>query len=83
MKTITLGLIFKKQPIKVSFIYFLRYTKVPRQPVISSCGTTTKKISEFLDNHLQSLMKQRETYEKQDILQQNLKLQEKSQKELF
>ena len=31
--------------------------KVPRQPVISNCGTPTEKVSEFLDHHLQPIMK--------------------------
>ena len=37
-------------------------SKVPGCPVISNCGMPTEKISEFLDHHLQPLMKQGETY---------------------
>ena len=44
----------------------LRYTKglckVPGRPVISNCGTPTEKVSEFLDYHLQPIMKQGESY---------------------
>ena len=36
--------------------------KVPRWPVISICGTTISKVSEFLDHHLQPIMKQGESY---------------------
>ena len=38
------------------------YTKVPGRPVISSCGTPTEKVSEFLEHHLQPIMKQGESY---------------------
>ena len=37
-------------------------SKVPGRPVISNCGMPTEKISEFLDHHLQPLMKQGESY---------------------
>ena len=36
--------------------------KVPGRPVISDCGTPTEKVSEFLDHHLQPIMKQGESY---------------------
>ena len=36
--------------------------KVPGRPVISNCGTPTEKVSEFLDHHLQPIMKQGESY---------------------
>ena len=36
-------------------------SKVPRRPGISNCGIPTEKISEFLDHHLQPLMKQGES----------------------
>ena len=37
-------------------------SKVPGLPVISNCGILTEIISEFLDHHLQPLMKQGEYY---------------------
>ena len=37
-------------------------SKVPGRPVISNCGMPTEKISEYLDHHLQPLMKQGESY---------------------
>ena len=36
--------------------------KVSGRPVISSCGTPTEKVSEFLDHYLQPIMKQGELY---------------------
>ena len=36
--------------------------KVPGRPVTSNCGTPTEKVSEFLDHHLQPIMKQGESY---------------------
>ena len=33
-------------------------SNVPGHPFISNCGTPTEKVSEFLDHHLQPLMKQ-------------------------
>ena len=36
--------------------------KVPGQPVIFNCGTPIEKVSEFLDHHLQPIMKQGEPY---------------------
>ena len=58
--------------------------KVPGRPVISSCGTPTEKVSEFLDYHLQPIMKQGDSYLRDtgDFLAK-LKLQKKSPKELF
>ena len=38
--------------------------KVAGRPVISNCGTLTEKASEFFDHHLQSIMKQDESYRK-------------------
>ena len=32
-------------------------SKVPRRPLISNCGMPKEKLSEFLDHHLQSLLK--------------------------
>ena len=37
-------------------------SKVPGRPVISNCGMHTEKNLEFLDHHLQPLMKQGESY---------------------
>ena len=37
-------------------------SKVPGRPVTSNCGMSTEKISKFLDHHLQSLIKQGESY---------------------
>ena len=34
-----------------------RLCNVPEHPVISNCGTSTEKMSEFLDHHLQPVMK--------------------------
>ena len=34
-----------------------RLNDVPGRPVISNCGTLTEKLSEFLDHHLQPVMK--------------------------
>ena len=48
-----------------NFTYYLRpisLSKIPGCPVISNCGMPTEKISEFLDHHLQPLMKQGESY---------------------
>ena len=36
--------------------------KVPRQPAISNCGTPTEKVLEFLNHHLQPIIKQGESY---------------------
>ena len=35
------------------------------RPVISNCETPTEKVSEFLDHHLQPIMKQKESYIKE------------------
>ena len=35
---------------------------VPGRPVISNCGTPTEKASEFLDHHLQPIMKSGTSY---------------------
>ena len=44
------------------YIYYLPkihkwLSNVPGRPVISNCGTPTEKVSEFLDNHLQTIMR--------------------------
>ena len=38
--------------------------KVPGRMVISNCRTPNEKVSEFLDHHLQPLMKQGESYKR-------------------
>ena len=48
-------------------MYFLpkihkRLDNVPSRPVISNCGTPTEKASEFLDHHLQPIMKSGVSY---------------------
>ena len=48
-------------------MYFLpkihkRLDNVPGRPVISNCGTPIEKASEFLDHHLQPIMKSRGSY---------------------
>ena len=48
-------------------LYFLpkihkRLSNVPGRPVISNCGTPTEKVSEFLDNHLQPIMRKGLSY---------------------
>ena len=37
---------------------------VPGRPVISNCGTPTEKVTEFLDHHLQPVMKEGRSYVK-------------------
>ena len=37
-------------------------SNVPGRPMISNCGMPTEKVSEFLDNHLQSIMKKDLSY---------------------
>ena len=39
-----------------------RLDNVPGRPVISNCGTPTEKASEFLDHHLQPIMKSGVSY---------------------
>ena len=48
-----------------------RLFDVPGRPVISNCGTPTEKVSEFLDHHLQLVMKGGRSYVKdaQDFLE--------------
>ena len=36
----------------------------PEHPVILNCGTTTEKVSEFFDHHLQPVMKSGKSYVK-------------------
>ena len=45
----------------------------PGRPVISNCGTTTEKVSEFLDPHVQPVMKSGKSYVKDtgDFLENN------------
>ena len=48
-------------------LYFLlkihkRLSDVPVRPVISNCGTLTKKFSEYLDSELKSVMQERWSY---------------------
>ena len=54
---------FKKST-NVGKLYLLpkinnRLGNVPGHPVISNCGTPTEKVSEYLDRHLQPVMKER------------------------
>ena len=39
-----------------------RLSNVPDRPVISNCGTTTEKVSEFLDFQLKSVMQSSKSY---------------------
>ena len=39
-----------------------RLNDVPGCPVISNCGTPTENLSEFLDHHLQPIIKARKSY---------------------
>ena len=39
-----------------------RLSNVPGRPVISNCGTSIEKASEFLDHHLKPIMKARKSY---------------------
>ena len=41
-----------------------RLSNVPERPVISNCETPSEKFSEFLDHHLQPVMKGRKSYKK-------------------
>ena len=41
-----------------------RLFDVPGRPVIANCGTPTEKVSEFLDHHLQPVMKSGKSYVK-------------------
>ena len=41
-----------------------RFFDVPGHPVISNCGTPTEQVSEFLDHHLQPVMKSGKSYVK-------------------
>ena len=41
-----------------------RLYNVPGRSVISNCGTPTEKVSEFLDHHLQPVMKREKSYVK-------------------
>ena len=57
-------------------MYFLpkihkRLNNVPERPVISNCRTPTEKLSEFLDHHLQPVMKTGKFYikDKDDFLE--------------
>ena len=50
-----------------------RLYNVPGRPIISNCGTPTEKVSEFLDHHLQPVMKSGKSYVKDtgDFLEKN------------
>ena len=50
-----------------------RLYNVPGHSVISNCGTPTEKVSEFLDHHLQPVMKSGKSYVKDtgDFLEKN------------
>lgn len=41
-----------------------RLFHVPSHTVTSNCGTLTEKASEFLDHHLETIMKPQESYVK-------------------
>ena len=60
----TSDLILKTLEIWENYIFSLnkRLLNVPGGPVISNCGTPTEKVSEFLDNHLQTIMKKGLSY---------------------
>ena len=56
-----------KNSCNVGKLYFFRkihkrLSNVPGRPVISNCRTPTQKVSEFLDNHLQPIMRKGLTY---------------------
>ena len=54
----TSDLILKAHAIRGNYIFSLKWlSNVPGRPVISNCGTPTEKLSEFLDNHLQPVMR--------------------------
>ena len=40
----------------------MRLNDVPGRPVILNCGTPTEKLSEFLNHHLQPIMKAGKSY---------------------
>ena len=48
-----------------------RLIDVPGRPVISNCGNPTEKVSECLHHHLQPVMKEGRSYDKdtQDFLE--------------
>ena len=53
-----------------------RLSNVPGRPVISNCGAPTQKVSEFLDNHMQTIMIKGWSYVKdsQDFINKSHKL---------
>ena len=56
-----------KKATNMGKLYFLlkihkRLSDVPGRPVISNCGTLTKKFSEYLDSELKSVMQERWSY---------------------
>ena len=58
-----------KNPCNLGKLYFLpkihkRLSNVPEKTVISNCGTPTGKVSKFLDNHLQPIMRKGLSYMK-------------------
>ena len=44
------------------YTYCIRLESVPGRPVISNCGTSTEKVSEFLDNQLKPVMQSSWSY---------------------
>ena len=50
--------------IYLSLIIYKQLYSVPGSPVISNCGTPNEKVSEFLDHHLQLVMKSGKSYVK-------------------
>ena len=53
-----------------------RLSNVPGRPVISNCGAPTEKVSEFLDSHMQPIMRKGWSYIKdsQDFISKSRKL---------
>ena len=56
-----------KKPTNLGKMYLLpkihkRLQSVPSRPVISNCGTTPEKVSEFLDYHLKPTMQSAKSY---------------------
>ena len=53
-----------------------RLSNVPGRPVISNCGAPTEKVSKFLDNHMQPIMRKGWSYVKdsQDLFNKSRKL---------
>ena len=71
---------FKKTP-SLGKLYLLpkihkRLPNVPRRPVISNCGAPIEKVSEFLDSHMQPIIRIGWSYSKysQDFINKSRKL---------